>query len=122
MIKQTDAIFAKLKVVNTAADETKTVLRVSWDAKTAVKIGDFVRGGQNRLARKGADHDFKPEAILNPFGILLPQWDDLNLYFTTSPVTSDFIVDMLERQDAEITLAFARCVGPPAQRWSQQTF
>jgi len=40
-IKQTDAIFAKLKVVNTAADETKTVLRVSWDAKTAVKIGDF---------------------------------------------------------------------------------
>ena len=96
-IKQTDAIFAKLKVVNTAADETKTVLRVSWDAKTAVKIGDFVRGGQNRLARKGADHDFKPEAILNPFGILLPQWDDLNLYFTTSPVTSDFIVDMLER-------------------------
>jgi len=86
-----------LKVVNTAADETKTVLRVSWDAKTAVKIGDFVRGGQNRLARKGADHDFKPEAILNPFGILLPQWDDLNLYFTTSPVTSDFIVDMLER-------------------------
>ena len=92
-IKQTDAIFAKLKVVNTAADETKTVLRVSWDAKTAVKIGDFVRGGQNRLARKGADHDFKPEAILNPFGILLPQWDDLNLYFTTSPVTSDFIVD-----------------------------
>jgi len=96
-IKQTDAIFAKLKMVNTAADETKTVLRVSWDAKTAVKIGDFVRGGQNRLARKGADHDFKPEAILNPFGILLPQWDDLNLYFTTSPVTSDFIVDMLER-------------------------
>jgi hypothetical protein len=52
-----------LKVVNTAADETKTVLRVSWDAKTAVKIGNFVRGGQNRLARKGADHDFKPEAI-----------------------------------------------------------
>src|SRR5438132_9365494 len=59
-IKQTDAIFAKLKVVNTAADETKTVLRVSWDAKTAVKIGDFVRGGQNRLAREGADHDFEP--------------------------------------------------------------
>jgi len=96
-IKQTDAIFAKLKVVNTAADETETALRVSWDAKTAVKIGDFVRGGRNRLTRTGADHDFKPDGILNPFGILLPRWDDLNLYFTTSPVTSDFIVDMLER-------------------------
>jgi len=96
-IKQTDAIFAKLKVVNRSADEMETVLRLSWDAKTAVKIGDFSRGGKNRLERKGADHDFKPVGILNPFGIFLPQWDDLHLYFTASPVTSDFIVDMLER-------------------------
>jgi hypothetical protein len=96
-IKQTDAIFAKLKAVNTAADEAETVLRLSWDAKATVKLGDFSRGGKNRLARKAADHDFKPEGILNPFGILLPRWDDLTLYFTTSPVTSDFIVDMLGR-------------------------
>jgi hypothetical protein len=96
-IKQTDAIFAKLKVVNTAADEAETVLRLSWDAKARVKIGDFVRGGKNRVERKGADHDFKPQGILNPFGILLPKWDDLQLFFTASPVTSDFIVDMLER-------------------------
>jgi hypothetical protein len=96
-IKQTDAIFAKLKGVNTAADEAQTVLRLSWDAKTTVKIGDFARGGKNRLGRQGADHDFKPRAFLNPFGILLPHWDDLQLYFTTSSVTSDFIVDMLER-------------------------
>ena len=96
-IKQTDAIFAKLKVVNTAADQDETALRLSWDAKTTVKIGDFARGGKNRSERKGADHDFNPEAKLNPFGILLPRWDDLSLYFTTSSVTSDFIVDMLER-------------------------
>jgi hypothetical protein len=50
-IKQTDAIFAKLKVVNTAADKDETVLRLSWDAKATVKIGDFARGGKNRLAR-----------------------------------------------------------------------
>jgi hypothetical protein len=86
-----------LRVVNTAADDAETVLRLSWDAKTAVRIGDFVRGGKNRLVRKGADHDFKPQAILNPFGILLPQWDDLRLYFSASPITSDFIVDILER-------------------------
>jgi len=73
------------------------VLRLSWDAKATVKIGDFSRGGKNRLERKAADHDFQPEGILNPFGILLPQWDDLHLYFTASPVTSDFIVDVLER-------------------------
>lgn len=96
-IKQTDAIFAKLKVVNTTADEAETVLRLSWDAKATVKMGDFARGGKNRLPRKAADHDFHPEGILNPFGIYLPRWDDLHLYFTASPVTSDFIVDVLER-------------------------
>ena len=94
-IKQTDAIFAKLKEINQAADESETALRLSWDAKATVKIGDFARGGKNRLVRKAADHDFKAEGILNPFGILLPRWDDLALYFTTSAVTSDFIVDVL---------------------------
>lgn len=96
-IKETDAIFAKVKAVNRAADEATTVLRLSWDAKATVKLGDFSRGGKSRLARKAGDHDFKPDGILNPFGILLPRWDDLTLYFTPSPVTSDFIVDMLER-------------------------
>jgi hypothetical protein len=56
-----------LKVVNTAADDAETVLRLSWDAKMTVRIGDFARGGNNRLERKGADHDFKAQAILNPF-------------------------------------------------------
>ena len=96
-IKETDAIFTKLKAVNQAADEAESVLRLSWDAKATVKLGDFSRGGKNRLQRKAADHDFKPDGILNPFGILLPRWDDLTLYFTTSPVTSDFIVDTLGR-------------------------
>ena len=86
-----------MKAVNQAADEATTVLRLSWDAKATVKLGDFSRGGKNRLERKAGDHDFKPDGILNPFGILLPRWDDLTLYFTPSPVTSDFIVDMLER-------------------------
>lgn len=96
-IKQTDAIFRKLREVNAAADEAATVLRLSWDAKATVKIGAFVRGGKNRLERQGADHDFQPEGLLNPFGMLLPKWDDLQLFFTASAVTSDFIVDMLER-------------------------
>jgi hypothetical protein len=96
-IKQTDAIFNKLKAVNRSADESETALRLSLDAKATVKIGESSRGGKNRLVRKGADHDFRHDGILNPFGILLPQWDDLTLYFTTSAVTSDFVVDMLDR-------------------------
>ncbi len=96
-IKQTDAIFNKLKAVNRSADESETALRLSLDAKATVKIGESSRGGKNRLVSKGADHDFRHDGILNPFGILLPQWDDLTLYFTTSAVTSDFVVDMLDR-------------------------
>ena len=72
-------------------------MRLSLDAKATVKIGESARGGKNRLVRKGADHDFRHDGILNPFGILVPQWDDLTLYFTTSAVTSDFVVDMLDR-------------------------
>lgn len=96
-IKQTDAIFNKLKAVNRSADESETALRLSLDAKATVKIRESSRGGKNRLVCKGADHDFRHDGILNPFGILLPQWDDLTLYFTTSTVTSDFVVDMLDR-------------------------
>lgn len=77
-----------------AADET--VLRVSLDAKATVAIGAFSRGGHSRVAVKALDHDFKPEAKLTPFGIFLPERDELFLYFTASRVTSDFIVDSLE--------------------------
>jgi len=72
-------------------------LRLSLDAKAAVKIGCFSRGGKNRLQRKAADHDFKPDLTLTPYGIFLPRFDELYLYFTASPVTSDFMVDMLDR-------------------------
>jgi len=59
-------------------------------------IGAYSRGGQSRLIVKAADHDFHPEAKLTPFGIFLPQYHELYLYFTTSKVTSDFIVDCLQ--------------------------
>jgi transposase len=76
-----------------AADD---VLRVSLDTKATVKIGLFSREGNNWVEVKSEDHDFKPDATLSPFGILLPRYQDLFLYFARSRVTSDFIVDMLE--------------------------
>lgn len=45
---------------------------------------------------QAADHDFQPDGSLTPFGLFLPDHDELNLYFTASKVTSDFIVDTLE--------------------------
>src|SRR5262249_1536584 len=37
-----------------------------------------------------------PDGTLTPFGLFLPEHDELNLYFTPSKVTSDFIVDTLD--------------------------
>ena len=95
-IKETDAIFDRLSEVNPAADGTDDVLRLSLDSKTAVKIGLYSRGGKCRTQRKAADHDFKPKQTLTPYGIFLPRYDDLYLYFTSSRVTSDFMVDVLD--------------------------
>jgi hypothetical protein len=63
------------------------------DAKATVNIGPFSRHGKTRVHLQAADHDFKPDAVLTPYGIFLPDWDETYLYFTASKVTADFIVD-----------------------------
>jgi hypothetical protein len=94
-LPETDAIFEQVHQINAAADQSDDVLRLSMDAKTPIKIGDFSRGGVNRIEVAAADHDFKPKATLIPWGVLLPKYDDLFLYLSTSKITSDFIVDSL---------------------------
>jgi hypothetical protein len=94
-VPQTDAIFERLSRVNPQADEAPDTLRLSLDAKATVNVGPFSRLGQSRTSVEAADHDFKPEAKLTPFGIFSPEHDDLTMYLTGSPVTSDFIVDRL---------------------------
>jgi hypothetical protein len=72
------------------------MLRISLDAKAAIRMGLFSRGGLNRVVVKGLDHDFHGKTPnVTPFGIYLPQQGELYLYFTSSKVTSDFIVDCL---------------------------
>jgi hypothetical protein len=70
-------------------------LRISIDTKATVRIGQFSRGGKNRITTKASDHDFQGETI-TPLGIFLPKHDELSLWFTKSKTTSDFIVDSLE--------------------------
>lgn len=67
------------------------------DAKARVKVGPFARGGQSRVPTVAADHDFHPEATVTPVGIALPALDELFLYGSPSKVTSDCLVDGLER-------------------------
>jgi transposase len=105
-VKQTDAIFEQLKQVNPEADRADDRLRISIDAKATVPIGPFSRRGKSRTKTQAADHDFKPEATLTPFGILAPQEGDLWLYMARSKITSDFIVDRLEQWWQEVRLRF----------------
>ena len=81
--------------VNPQADDAPDTLRLSLDAKATVNVGPFSRRGKSRTKTQAADHDFQPESTLTPFGILSPETDDLTVYFTSSKVTSDFIVDRL---------------------------
>jgi transposase len=94
-VPQTDAIFEQLSEVNPQADEAPDTLRLSLDAKATVNVGPFSRKGRSRTGTKAADHDFKPEATLTPFGTFSPEHDDLTVYMARSKVTSDFIVDRL---------------------------
>ncbi len=95
-VKETGAIFAELKAVHEDSEAARDTLRVSLDAKATVKIGPFSRGGYSRTGNAGADHDFQPDGQLTPFGIFVPEHDELDLYFTHGKVTSDFMVDALD--------------------------
>jgi hypothetical protein len=96
-VKETNAIFEHLQQVHQQARFSETILRGSIDAKAPVLMGPFSRGGKSRQGNEGVDHDFKPWGKLTPFGIFLPDYKDLSLYFSHSKVTSDFIVDRLEQ-------------------------
>ena len=105
-VKQTDAIFEQLKQVNPEADRADDMLRISIDAKATVPVGPFSRRGKSRTKTEGSDHDFKPEATLTPFGIFVPQTDDLWFYMACSKITSDFIVDRREQWWQEVRLQY----------------
>jgi hypothetical protein len=94
-VKETDAIFANLTEVHRRAASSEDTLRLSLDTKAPVLMGPFSRGGKSRTGTQGTDHDFKPWG-LTPFGIFLPDQKELSFYFTSSKVTSDFMVDRLD--------------------------
>ena len=95
-IPETDAIFEEVHRINKEADLDNGVLRISLDTKATVKIGPFSRGGYSRQGENACDHDFKPDATLVPFGVLMPQTGDNHLWFSESKVTADFMIDRLD--------------------------
>jgi hypothetical protein len=97
-VKETDAIFQNVAEVHRQAIASEDTLRLSLDAKAPVLIGPFARGGKSRQGTQAADHDFKPWGKSTPFGIFLPDQKELNFSFTSSKVTSVFIVDRLDQR------------------------
>ncbi len=84
-----------LTTLHQEATTDETVLRFSLDAKASVAVGAFSRRGKSRVPIKALDHDFRPDLKVTPYGIYLPDINDLYLYLTPSKVTSDFILDCL---------------------------
>ena len=95
-LKETDAIFAQVHQVNQQADADSETIRVSLDTKAVVAIGDLSRGGKSRQGEQTLDHDFAPECKVTPFGLFRPDTNETWLYFTSGPVTADFMVDRLQ--------------------------
>lgn len=92
---ETDAIFEQLAQVNAEADAAETILRLSVDAKGTVLLGLLSRGGYSRLTVRALDHDYRPDKTVTPVGVFLPQYNETYIFLTTSPVTSDLIVDCI---------------------------
>ncbi|AFZ61357.1 Rhodopirellula transposase family protein (plasmid) [Anabaena cylindrica PCC 7122] len=95
-IPETEAIFEQVEQINTEADHDPHTLRISIDAKVAVKVGEFDRGGTTRMPTVSLDHDFPTETTLTPYGIFIPEYNELFLFFVASKLTADCIVDLLE--------------------------
>jgi len=96
-----------VSAANRAADAAPDTLRVSLDAKAAIKLGPFSRRGKSRVPVAAADHDFQPVGTVTPVGILLPELDELFLYAVTSRVTSDCLVDRLAQWWEAVRARFA---------------
>ncbi|MBY5311148.1 ISAzo13 family transposase (plasmid) [Aphanizomenon flos-aquae CCAP 1446/1C] len=95
-IPETEAIFEQVEQINIEADNDPHTLRISIDAHVAVKVGEFDRGGTTRMPTVSLDHDFPTETTLTPYGIFIPEYKELFLFFVTSKLTADCIVDLLE--------------------------
>ena len=106
-IPETEAIFEQVYRINQQADHDPNTLRLSIDAKVAVKVGEYDRGGKTRTPTIALDHDFAPEITLTPYGIFLPEYNELFLFFISSKLTADCIVDLLESWWHSVQYRFA---------------
>ena len=94
-VPETDMIFENVNSVRSKYENDTTTVMISIDTKDRVKLGNFSRNGKCRYLVEAADHDFANEFI-TPFGILDLTDNTVELKFTQSKVTPDFMVDSIQ--------------------------
>lgn len=96
-IAETDAIFEKVKTINSEADTAPETLRRRMDTKATVNIGEDSRNGQSRGKKpvNAWDHERPVKEKLVPGGLLEPVSGKTFLLVTSRYKTSDFMVDGL---------------------------
>lgn len=48
------------------------------------------------MRRRALDHDFQPDTILMPVGIVVPKYGELTIFFIESKATADCLADMVQ--------------------------
>lgn len=94
-IPETDMIFENINSVRDKYENDIRTVIISIDTKDRVKLGNLSRNGKCRYLVGAADHDFADEFITQ-FGILDLTDNTLELKFTKSKVTADFMVDAIQ--------------------------
>jgi transposase-like protein len=95
VVDEADAIFDNLHTMRRQALDDDGTAMISIDCKAAVKVGLFARGGKTRVGAEGKDHDFKPDAVVTPFGILDEKAATVDVTMTCGPATPDFMADCI---------------------------
>jgi hypothetical protein len=108
VIPETEAIFKQVNAINQEADTDPHSLRISIDAKVAVKVGEYDRGGKTRVPTQALDHDFGSGITLTPYGIYVPEYNELFLFFVSSKLTADCIVDLIELWWEQVKSRFSK--------------
>jgi len=94
-ISETDMIFENVHSVRAKYENDIKTVMISIDTKDRVKLGNFSRNGKCRYLVEAADHDFG-DKFITPFGILDLTDNTVELKFTVSKVTADFMVDAIQ--------------------------
>ena len=94
-IPETDMIFENVNSVRAKYQNDIRTVMISMDTKDRVKLGNFSRNGKSRYLVEAADHDFG-DRFITPFGILDLTDNTVELKFTESNVTADFMVDTVQ--------------------------